>query len=180
MVGLQFLNTMVRPNFSTSWLDPNFSTPWSELNWIFFINFWLQFFNTRRETQFLKVFCNHTMLTTPPTFSTSHGPISISQHHGRISTSQHHGWTLTSQHHGQDSTESFFKIFQISSPSLLGMTSSTLQPHFLSGVYYDNGDYPLCTSINCTKWLHTWTLKLNSSKPNQTEWWNIINKKWLK
>ena len=33
------------------------------------INFWLQFFNTRREKQFLKVFRNHTMLTTPPTFA---------------------------------------------------------------------------------------------------------------
>ena len=34
----------------------------------------------------------------------------------------------------------FFKIFQILSPSLLGMTSSTIQPHFLSGVHYENGD----------------------------------------
>ena len=25
-------------------------------------------------------------------------------------------------------------------PSLLGMTSSTLQPHFLSGIYHDNSD----------------------------------------
>ena len=38
-----------------------------------FINFWLRFFDTRRETQFLKVFCNHTMLTSPPTFGTSCG-----------------------------------------------------------------------------------------------------------
>ena len=30
--------------------------------------------------------------------------------------------------------------YQIISPSLLGMTSSTLQSYFLSGVYYDNGD----------------------------------------
>ena len=30
-----------------------------------FINFWLRFFDTRRETQFLKVFRSHTMLTTP-------------------------------------------------------------------------------------------------------------------
>ena len=28
-----------------------------------FINFWIRFFNTRRETQFLKVFRNHTILT---------------------------------------------------------------------------------------------------------------------
>ena len=30
-----------------------------------------------------------------------------------------------------------FKILKFSGPSLLGMTSSTLQSHFLSGVYYD-------------------------------------------
>ena len=30
-------------------------------------------FNTRRETQFLKVFRNHTMLTPPPTFGPSRG-----------------------------------------------------------------------------------------------------------
>ena len=40
----------------------------------------------------------------------------------------------------QLSTDVFFQNPQILSPSLLGMTSSTLQPHFLSGVYYDNGD----------------------------------------
>ena len=38
----------------------------------------------------------------------------------------------------------FFNIFQILSPSLLGMTSYTLQSHSQSGVYYDNSDpiYP--------------------------------------
>ena len=34
----------------------------------------------------------------------------------------------------------FFKILKFSGPSLPGMTSSIFQPHFLSGVYYDNGD----------------------------------------
>ena len=34
----------------------------------------------------------------------------------------------------------FFKNLKFSGPSLPGMTSSTLHPHFLSGVYYDNGD----------------------------------------
>ena len=38
-------------------------TPLFRYKW--FINFWLQFFDTRREIQFLKVFCNHTMLTIP-------------------------------------------------------------------------------------------------------------------
>ena len=34
----------------------------------------------------------------------------------------------------------FFKIFKFSGPLLPDMTSFTLQPHFLSGVYYDNCD----------------------------------------
>ena len=44
--------------------------------------------------------------------------------------------------HGPMSTPNwlFFKILKFSWPSLLGMTSSTLQPHILSGVYYDNSD----------------------------------------
>ena len=88
---------------------------------------------------------------------TSRGPISISQLPG---------WTLTLQHHGRIQLLNtmigtqhlntmvgpnfstpwpelnciFFKIFQIFIPSLLGITSSTLKPHFLSGVYYDNGN----------------------------------------
>ena len=42
-----------------------------------FINFWLQLFDTRGETQFLKVFRNHTILTTPPTFGTSRGVLDL-------------------------------------------------------------------------------------------------------
>ena len=34
---------------------------------------WLQFFNARRKTPFLKVFRNHTMLTPPSTFDRSRG-----------------------------------------------------------------------------------------------------------
>ena len=30
--------------------------------------------------------------------------------------------------------------------------------------------YPLHASVNSTNWLHTWTLNLNSSNLNQTEW----------
>ena len=74
-----------------------------------FINFWLRFFDTRRETQFLKVFRNYTMLTTSfngrnltlcPNGRNStivfHGPTSKSQLPGRTSTSHHHGRTPTS------------------------------------------------------------------------------------
>ena len=50
------------------------------------INFWVRFFDMRRET-ILKSLSYHIMLMTPPTFGTSRGPISISQHHGRNSTS---------------------------------------------------------------------------------------------
>ena len=40
----------------------------------------------------------------------------------------------------------FFKNLKFSGPCLPSMMSSTLQPHFLSGVYSDNGDcHILCT-----------------------------------
>ena len=58
-----------------------------------FINFWLWFFDTKRETIF-KNLSYQTMLTTHPIFGTSRGPISISQLPG---------WTPTSQHHGRNS-----------------------------------------------------------------------------
>ena len=84
-----------------------------------FINFWLRFFDTRRETQFLKVFCNHTMLTTPPTFSTSQSVFAgrdlknltdaatVENSTNSLPTwsnvnLQLHGRTPTSQHHGRD------------------------------------------------------------------------------
>ena len=38
-----------------------------------FINIWVQFLDMRRKTQFIKVFYNHTILTTAPTFGTSRG-----------------------------------------------------------------------------------------------------------
>ena len=40
--------------------------------------------------------------------------------------------------YSQLQTDSFFLIFKFSGLSFPGMTSSTLQPHFLSKVYYDN------------------------------------------
>ena len=42
-----------------------------------FINFWFRFFDMRRETQFLKVFRDHTMPPTPPTFGTSRGVLDL-------------------------------------------------------------------------------------------------------
>ena len=129
--------------------------------------------STRKERQFLRVFRNHTMLTTSldvrhisccfrsqlifagrdpknltatatvenstlwlrtpfsaPMAEAQYGPISNPQLHGQTSTSQHPGRTPTSQHHGRTSTENF----SIINLSLLSMTISTLQSHFLSGV----------------------------------------------
>ena len=77
--------------------------------------------------------------------------------------------------HGSMSTPNwlFFKILKFSGPSLLGMTSSTLQPHFLSGglLWQWWLSYPLRTSVK----LYPMTVHLNSrdsnsSKLNQTEW----------
>ena len=44
--------------------------------------------------------------------------------------------------HGPKSTPNwlFFKIFKFSGPSLPSVTLFTIQPYFLSGVYYDNCD----------------------------------------
>ena len=52
----------------------------------FIINFWVQFFNTRRETIFKSLLKSYYANNTA-TLSTSHGPISISQHHDWNSTS---------------------------------------------------------------------------------------------
>ena len=122
---------------------------------------WIQFFDTRRET-ILKSLSYYTMLTTPQMFGTSHGTISISQHHVvtqllnimvapqlltimvgtqlQLSASMADNPTVCL--HGPQSTPNwlFFKIFKFLGPSFPDMMSFTLQPHFLSGVYYDNCD----------------------------------------
>ena len=113
-----------------------------------FINFWLRSFDTRRETQFLKVFRDHTMLTTPQHathlvvqsefLNTMVGPqllniiVGLQLLHTMVGTQLLHTMVGTQL--------LFSKILQILSPSLPGMTSSTLQSRFLSGAYYDNGD----------------------------------------
>ena len=59
-----------------------------------------------------------------------------------------------------ESNSRLFKILKISGPFLLAMTSSTLQPHFLSGFYYDKWwlSYPLHASVK----LHPMTMHLDS------------------
>ena len=89
-------------------------------------------------------------------------------------TTSFNGWNPTLCLNGSNSIFNwlFFKILKFSGPSFPGMMSSTLQPHFLYCVFFDNGDcYIFCAPAqNCTQWLCTWTLDLNSSKPNRTEW----------
>ena len=103
-----------------------------------FINFWLRFFDTKRERH-NSYYADHTIwphkrAAHPVMFTISVGrdpknsTVCLNGRNPNFSTS----WS--------DLNCIFFKIFQILSPSLLGMTSSTLQPHFLSVVYYDNGD----------------------------------------
>ena len=128
-----------------------------------FINFWLLFFDTRRET-ILKSLSYHTMLTTSfngrnPTLCPNgwnwtivfHGPTSKSRH-GRISTSPHHGRNLTStvclngktaqlsvyMAKSQLPTDSFSKSSKSQDHRFPAWRHSHSSPNFLPGVYYDN------------------------------------------
>ena len=109
--------------------------------------------STRGERQFLKVFRNRTKLTTPQRsvhlevqsqlLTIMVGPQLLTIMVGpqlQLSASMSDNPTVGL--HGLMSTFNwlFFKIFKFSGTSLPGMTSFTLQPHFLSGVYYDNCD----------------------------------------
>ena len=90
-----------------------------------FINFWLQSFDMRREIQIIKAHANHTMLTSPTMrhILWCYGVISA----GRDLKTQ----PLPST--AENSIKCLFKILIFSGPSLLGLASSTLQCHFLSG-----------------------------------------------
>ena len=108
-----------------------------------FINFWLRFFDTRRETQFLKTFRNYIMLTISNAVRHMMSKISVGRdlQNSNFEIPQ---WqrTLLSACMGQSQFLNwlFFQNPQILNTSLLGMPSSTLQSHFLSGIYYDNDD----------------------------------------
>ena len=124
-----------------------------------------------RETQFLKFFVNHTMLTipnvrrilwclrslsveiwkTPTTSSTAEIQLYASMAETQLSATMVQSQLLNWL---------FFKIFKFSGPSLPGMTSSTLQLHFLSGglLWQWRLSYPLRASVK----LHPMTMHLNS------------------
>ena len=108
---------IVHSQLPAAWLDPNFSTPWSELN-------------SMAENSIVCL----------------HGPILNPQHHcqtqllyimvgSQLQLSGIEADNPTFCLHGPKSTPNwlFFKILKFSGPSLLGMTSFTLQPIFYLG-----------------------------------------------
>ena len=121
----------------------------------------LLFFDTRKETQFLLCWPYY---LTPPTRCAPKNPTTSSSLNCMAETQ-----LSASVVQCQPSTHSFSKIPNFSGPSLPDMTSSTLQPYFLSGglIWQWWLLYPLRTSVNCTNWLYAWTL---NPKPNQSEW----------
>ena len=150
-----------------------------------FINLWLHFFNTRRET-ILKSLSYHTMLTTPQRLahlvvqsqflntivgpqllnimvgtSWQRTPFSAPLAEAQLTACMVHSQlpTATACLNGREPNWLFSKFFKFSGPTLPGMTSFTLQPHFLSGCLLWQWwlSYPLRTSVNCTQRLCTWT-----------------------
>ena len=91
--------------------------------------------HVEREARFLKAYANHTMLT-PPQCTAHLVMFKISIHLSR-SRSGRLNLTLNGRKttclNGRILNWRLFKIFKFSGPSLMSMTSSTLQPHFLSG-----------------------------------------------
>ena len=111
--------------------------------------------DTRRETQFF--------LCWPQPQRAAHlvmFKISIHLCRSRPEKLNCNGRKLNSMPPLSDLNWIFFKILKFSGPSLLGMTSSTLRPYFLSGELLWQWwlSYPLRTSVK----LHPMTMHLNS------------------
>ena len=90
--------------------------------------------DTRRETQFLKVYANHTMLT-PPQCVAHLVMFKISIHLCQLRSTCLNGRkpNFNSQRLNTQLHLSTVKILKFSGPCLLDTTSSKLQSHFLSG-----------------------------------------------
>ena len=125
----------------------------------------------RRETQSLKAFANHTMLTPPQcVVHLEVFKISVGRDLQNL-TSRLHGWKLNSSSNSwipnyifqrSKSNWHLFKILKFSGPSLLCMTLSTLQPYFLSGGL-------LWQMVIVISSVHVHQTVPNDSKPYQTE-----------
>ena len=129
-----------------------------------FINFWLRFFDTGRGTQLWKFYANHTMLY-PLCWRAAHlvmFKISVGRDPKNPTTS-FNGRKVSSRPQWSNLNFSVsmvqfqLTLFKILKFSLLGMTSSTLQPHFLSGglLWQWWLSYLLRASVNRTNWLCT-------------------------
>ena len=140
--------------------------------------------DSRRETQYLKAYANHTMLT-PPQRAVHLVMFKISIHlcQSRSEKFNRHrnGRKLNSRLYGRIPNYCLFKILTFSGPSLLGMTSSTLLPYFLFGGLLWQIVFVISFPRECKTALNDYASglrDLNGSMPYQTEWWNIINEKW--
>ena len=105
-----------------------------------FINFWFRSLAKRGERQVLKAYANYIMLTSSQ--RTAHLvifkiSICLCWSRSENSTACLNGRKLNCPFNSRILNISLFKILQLSGPFLLGMTSSTLHPYFLSGVYND-------------------------------------------
>ena len=80
---------------------------------------------------------------------------------------QLHGRTPSSQHYGRTSNESFSKSSKFSAHLFWAWRHPRSSPFSVWGLLWQWWlSYSFCTNVNCTNWLHTWTLNPNSSKPN--------------
>ena len=124
---------------------------------------WLRFFDTRKEAQFLLCWSYYADYTQRAAhlvmfkISVGRDPKKTTITSTVKSNSQRPNPTLTSMVESQLLNRLYFKF---SGPSLPGITSSTLQPHFLYGglLWQWWLSYPLCTSAK----LHPMTMYQNS------------------
>ena len=103
-----------------------------------FNNFYVQPFDMRRETQFIKAYSNYIMLTSIPQRAAHFVVFKFSIHLCRSKPPKSDLiWSdpknSTAPFNIRPQINHLFKIIIFSKASLLGMMSSTLQRHFLSG-----------------------------------------------
>ena len=129
-----------------------------------FINFWLRFMVTQGERHTILTML--TILSDHPQRAAHLVMFKISIHlcrsrpeklnrrcNGRKLNSVPQWQKLNSLPPWSNLNWPFFKVLKFSGSSLLGMTSSTYQSHFLSRCLLWKLLYPLRTSVNCTNWL---------------------------
>ena len=114
----------------------------------------------------------HDVIHTPAPFPVWRFIMTRGERHNSYSANHPQRATTSSTAQIQLSTDSFFQILKFSWPSLLGMTSSSLQLHFLSrGLLWPWWlSYPLHANVKLHIMTMLRTLNPNCSKPYQIEW----------